>query len=255
MNVGKMEGEKVAVILPSYNSLKTIDRAISSVVNQSYKNWVLYIIDDCSVDGSYDYINEKYNNPKIKLIKNNVNLGAAQTRNAGINFSKEPILAFIDSDDEWLPEKLEIQVKSLSSGNNMAVTAYNYIRNEAESVFVSYKKNKLTKNDFLKKKFRICFSSLLLHRRDGVFFESIGHEDFYYIYKNLIPSGYISVVNKAMVNYYECAGSLSSNKVKAAKWHYKILQSIYKNKIKRYYYFIWYAIKAVEFKLKVRGRS
>jgi len=101
----------VSIITPLYNSQAFIAETINSVLNQSYKNWELILIDDCSSDNTLDIVSEfitKHNN--IKLIKNANNSGAAISRNKGIEAAKGDYIAFLDADDLWKPEKLEKQI-------------------------------------------------------------------------------------------------------------------------------------------------
>ena len=101
----------VSIIVPSYNSEKFIGNTITSIVNQSYKNWELLIIDDCSKDGTVNIVKSfASGDSRIKLHINEVNVGAGKTRNHGIEKSVGRFVAFLDSDDQWLPHKLETQL-------------------------------------------------------------------------------------------------------------------------------------------------
>jgi len=105
-----MNSEKeplVSVVMPVYNSEKYLQRAIDSVFNQSYKNYEFIIIDDGSTDGSVEIINE-YKNKIVYVYQENA--GASAARNKGIEVSKGELIAFLDSDDLWYPDKLKIQV-------------------------------------------------------------------------------------------------------------------------------------------------
>lgn len=99
----------ISIIMPSYNTGKYIKDSIDSIIAQTYKNWELIIIDDCSTDNSNEII-ESYSEPRIRLLKNKTNLGAALSRNSGLREAKGKYIAFIDSDDIWVSEKLEKQV-------------------------------------------------------------------------------------------------------------------------------------------------
>ncbi|OQX91514.1 MAG: hypothetical protein B6D58_07700 [candidate division Zixibacteria bacterium 4484_95] len=98
----------VSVITPLYNSEKYIGETIESVIGQTYHNWEMVIVDDCSTDSSADIV-EKYSkkDPRIRLIKCEKNFGGpARPRNIGIKNAKGEYIAFLDSDDRWYPEKL-----------------------------------------------------------------------------------------------------------------------------------------------------
>lgn len=244
----------VGIILPVYNAKETVGRAINSVLNQSYSNWILYIIDDCSSDDSYTMIKDTYKDSRIVYYRNKKNLGAAESRNAGIRACKEDILCFIDSDDEWHSCKLDLQVKEILGGEKLVFTDYYYVNDVNDKYTVSERAGYLTKNDFLKKKFRVCFSSVCLVKKENIFFKNIGHEDFDYLFKYFSIYTKAKVINKELVFYYESKNSLSSNKLKSAKWHYSILGDVFKSNILRFYYFSWYIYKAFQFRRKVKGK-
>ncbi|KOY50664.1 Glycosyl transferase family [Polaribacter dokdonensis DSW-5] len=103
----------VSVIIPSYNRGSTIKLAIQSVLDQTYKNIEVIVIDDGSTDNTEEIILE-LNSDKVSYYKNAKNIGACGSRNRGINLAKGDYIAFQDSDDEWLPEKLERQLEFLS---------------------------------------------------------------------------------------------------------------------------------------------
>lgn len=108
-----MEG-LVSVILPNYNYAVYLKQSISSVLEQTYKNIELILIDDASTDGSF-YIMRKYNfDVRVKIIRNRVNRGVSACRNKGIELATGEYLCFIDADDFWYPEKIECQLKSMS---------------------------------------------------------------------------------------------------------------------------------------------
>lgn len=108
MNSTQKQGNSVAisVIIPLYNKEKYISRCLNSVFSQTYKNFEVIVVDDGSTDGGPDIV-RRYNDPRLRLIKQE-NAGPGAARNRGIRESKAALLAFIDADDEWLPEFLEV---------------------------------------------------------------------------------------------------------------------------------------------------
>lgn len=104
------ENPLVSVIIPTYNRAQTIIRSIRSVLNQSYQNYEIIVVDDGSTDNTEEVI-MKMNSQKIKYIKHSHNKGAAAARNTGIKAAKGEYIAFQDSDDEWHPDKLKKQVE------------------------------------------------------------------------------------------------------------------------------------------------
>lgn len=109
-----MEKDLVSIIMPSYNTGKYISESIDSVVNQTYSNWELIIVDDCSVDDT-DEIVSAYNDSRIKYLKNATNSGAAYSRNYALREARGEWIAFLDSDDVWVDNKLEVQIKFMQS--------------------------------------------------------------------------------------------------------------------------------------------
>ena len=103
---------KISVIIPTYNRKKTLARAIQSVINQSLSPYEILIIDDGSNDGTKEWVKENFQN--VKYIYQN-NHGVSSARNIGIENAYGDWVAFLDSDDEWLPNKLFEQVKSIQS--------------------------------------------------------------------------------------------------------------------------------------------
>lgn len=108
----------VSIIMPSYNTEKYIFESIESVIAQTYKNWELLIIDDCSEDLTIQII-QKYLKvyPNIFLIQLEKNSGAAVSRNKGIEKANGEYIAFLDSDDLWEENKLEIQINFMKENN------------------------------------------------------------------------------------------------------------------------------------------
>ncbi|EPL1075757.1 glycosyltransferase family 2 protein, partial [Pluralibacter gergoviae] len=157
-----MENYSISIIMPAYNCRATIKRAVESVINQTYSNWHLYIINDRSEEDLHDILSIYQGHNKITIIHNEKNVGAANSRNIGIDMSKEDYIAFLDSDDEWLCDKLNKQMIAINNGYNIVITSYNYISKKKNSII--YNSDEISIKPFLKKKMRVCFSSLL-HKR------------------------------------------------------------------------------------------
>jgi len=115
----------VSVIIPAYNRAHLIGRAIKSVLNQAYQDFELIIIDDCSTDNTDEVVREfQKKDNRIIYLKHDQNKGGSAARNTGIKVSKSEYIAFLDSDDEWLPEKLEIQMEAILKQNVSMVTCF-----------------------------------------------------------------------------------------------------------------------------------
>lgn len=130
----------VSVIIPSYNHAKFISEAIESVLNQTYQDLELVIVDDCSPDNSVDIIS-KFKDKRIRFYKNDVNQGAVYTTNYAISLSKGKYLALINSDDIWETNKLELQVKFLEENKE-----YDAVFSNAS--FVNEEKKALSKVEY-----------------------------------------------------------------------------------------------------------
>lgn len=101
--------EKISVVLPTYNRCKTINRAVSSVLNQTYSEIELIIVDDASTDATENVISNIHDS-RIRYIKLDKNVGPSRARNIGVDEAKSNYIAFMDSDDEWYSTKLERQM-------------------------------------------------------------------------------------------------------------------------------------------------
>ena len=127
-------GDLVSVIMPSYNTEKYIAESIRSVLAQTYENWELIIVDDCSSDHT-DEIVAAFKDDRICYIKNEQNCGAAISRNRAIDAAKGRYIAFLDSDDLWHPEKLERQLRFMQdTGAAFSFTAYDKIDGEGQKL-------------------------------------------------------------------------------------------------------------------------
>lgn len=99
----------VSVIIPTYNRAHLVGRAIRSVLNQTYQDFEIIVVDDGSTDNTEEVV-KSFNDPRIRYIRHEKNRGGSAARNTGIRATYGEFIAFLDSDDEWLPEKLEKQV-------------------------------------------------------------------------------------------------------------------------------------------------
>ena len=121
----------VSIIMPSWNTAQFIAESIQSVINQTYKNWELLIVDDCSTDDTDNIVEPFLTDARIKYFKNEKNSGAALTRNRAMREAKGEWIAFLDSDDLWMPEKLEKQIRFMNEHNyTLSFTEYEKIDEE-----------------------------------------------------------------------------------------------------------------------------
>ncbi len=121
----------VSIIMPSWNTGRFIAESIQSVLNQTYQNWELIIVDDCSTDNT-DNVVALFSDQRIRYLHNEVNSGAALTRNRALREAQGEWIAFLDSDDLWKPEKLEKQIAFMVN-NHYIFSYHEYVKIDEES--------------------------------------------------------------------------------------------------------------------------
>ena len=130
-----LEKELVSVIIPTYNRKHTIKRCIDSVLAQTYRAFEIIIVDDCSTDGTMEYVDELYGaitDINIIYVRNDDNLGASASRNVGVSYANGDYIAFHDSDDEWLPDKLEKQMAAFLQADEKVGLVYSMFEHRGE---------------------------------------------------------------------------------------------------------------------------
>lgn len=149
-----MSAPLVSVIMPLYNCERYVREAVDSVLAQTYGNLELIVVDDCSSDASPQII-ELYGDSRIRLLRHEVNRGAAAARNTAIEHARGDYIAFLDSDDAWYPDKLEKQMAFMDrKGAALSFTAYetieedgshrNYVKVPATIDYRGFLKNTVT---------------------------------------------------------------------------------------------------------------
>ena len=163
-----MEKDLVSIIMPSYNTAPYIGETIQSVLNQTYQNWEIIIMDDCSTDNT-DEVVASIKDERIKYFHNEKNSGAAVSRNRALREAQGRWIAFLDSDDIWMPEKLEKQISFMeSNGYSFSYTNYEEIDVDGNSTGVKVTgPNKVTKTGM----FNYCWLGCLTVMYDA---EKIG---------------------------------------------------------------------------------
>lgn len=243
---------KVSIILPTFNSEKFIFHTIKSVINQTYQVWELIIIDDNSTDNSVDIILSFMElDNRIMLFRNEKNLGAAFSRNLGINNSSGRFIAFIDSDDIWYSNKLEIQIDFMIRNNYpISFTEYSLIDESGKSLNKTIKTViKIDYKGYLKNTIIGMSTSMIDSTITGSFqFINIRTRQDTYLWISLLKRGIIAYgIDIPLVEYRVRANSISANKIKAAQrvWHiyYKIEKLGLFNSI---YYFVLYGYNAIK---------
>jgi glycosyltransferase involved in cell wall biosynthesis len=155
----------VSVVIPAYNRHSTLPYCLTSVLNQTYPVSEIIVVDDGS-SKPLDQLIERFSDPRIRLICHPNHLGAQQARNTGITEAKEDWIAFLDSDDEWLPNKLQKQVDALKKSNGLICCTDGYQKGHQGLSHLHLLKNKIPENTFsqiLKHSF-LMFQGLLVNK-------------------------------------------------------------------------------------------
>jgi len=216
---------KVSIILPNYNSSKTIVATINSILRQTYKNWELVIVDDCSDTKTKNILAKFKKIKKIKIFYLKKNKGTAYCRNIAIKNSKSHYLAFIDSDDLWETNKLKLQIKFMEI-NNYDFT-YTYYKTFAENKYIIKEiivPNKFNFESFTKNT-SISTSSMILKRKltNGIkFFNTKICEDYFYKCQLLKKIEYAHCYPDYLSSYQIRQNSLQSNRFKNLYWMWTI---------------------------------
>ncbi len=245
----------VSVIVPVFNTRNFIIDSIYSVINQTYSNWELIIVNDNSTDDSYELIKyciscNNVINQKVKIINNTSNLGVVCSRNIGVEVAKGDFIAFLDSDDIWHRDKLKKQINFMKKNNiNWSFTNYQRITEN---------------NEYLKKVLcplkKIEYSSLLRSNYIGILTtvyccKSIGKQYFqhnkfrredYLLWIKLVNLGEIAYLLPEVLAYYRVRkASMSSNKIKMLKKNIQLLSSLRLNVFQIIYYSTTYIIQGI----------
>lgn len=240
-----------SIVMPCYNSGTYIRQAINSVRGQTYRDWELLVVDDGSTDNSADIIKGmEQMDGRIKYLKTNVPSGSPIVpRNIGLENALGRYIAFLDSDDAWLPNKLERQMKMFEQYEDMAICFSNY-----EKMTEQGERN----NRIIKAPSVTTYKQLLLGNVIGcltavydtekvgkVFFQNHSHED-YILWLDILKRGYVARnTNTVEALYRVRENSVSSNKLKTLSWQWDIYRNVEKiGLLRSSYYFINYAYRA-----------
>ncbi len=219
----------VSIITPSYNTGKYISKTIESVLSQTYSNWEMIIIDDCSTDDTDKIVNKFSNDKRIKFIKNKKNCGAAISRNIALKEANGEYIAFLDSDDVWNKDKLEKQIKFMEDNNYyFTYTNYEMIDEKSKSLnkFVTGPK-KITKFKMYNFCWPGCLTVMYNQNRVGVIqIENLPKNNDYAIWLKVIEKNNCYLLNENLAKYRIREGSISrSSKIKLIKYHYSLFRN------------------------------
>ena len=235
----------VSIIMPLYNSEKFLSSSIESVVKQTYKNWELIIVDDRSTDNSLQKAIEymKKDN-RIKIIKLQENSGPAIARNTGIEAANGKFIAFLDSDDMWLPDKLELQLNFMRKTNaSFSYTAYKKVNEDGEYRGIVSVPESVTYKKLLNTNVIGCLTAIYNCENLGkIYMPNIKKRQDYALWLKILKKEEQAYgLNIPLAIYCVRNASVSSNKFKAASYQWKIYRDIEKiNILKSLYHFINY---------------
>jgi glycosyltransferase involved in cell wall biosynthesis len=236
-----------SIIMPAYNSSKTITLSIESALNQTYNKFELIIVDDFSSDGTREII-DKYQKYDIRVSGYFLekNMGVSYARNCAIRLARGKFITFLDSDDIWLPTKLQ---KQLNVFNDGALVIYSqYIR-----FYESGNHTTVVVPLYLDYRSLLCGNCIgnLTGAYDceklGKFYQNaVGHED-YLMWLRILKTGVVAIgIQESLAMYRVVSTSLSRNKLKSACWTWIIYRKHLDLSIMRTMYcFFMYMINSI----------
>ncbi len=246
-----MKDELVSIIIPVYNAEKFIDETINSVLDQTYKNWELILVNDCSKDNSEKLIQKYLKDSRIRLINNKTNSRAAISRNNGIKKANGRYICYLDADDKWDKEKIEKQVIFMKEKDcAFSFTSYEFaddkcIPNGKKVIvpdIINYKE--ALKNTTIWTS-TVMFDMKKLSKKD-IYMPNVKSEDTASWWSILKKVDYAYGLKYILSFYRRTEGTLSSNKFEAIKRIWNLYRNVeHLNIFKSMYCFTWYAFRAV----------
>jgi glycosyltransferase involved in cell wall biosynthesis len=237
--------QKVAVIMPCFNCQGTVSTAVQSVLSQRFTNLKLYAVDDCSTDGTSKILSRFAKlDDRVVHKTNTMNCGVAYSRNVAMALSREDVVAFIDADDIWSPEKLEKQYALLKRSNDDVVGSH-------AAYFSFLDKDPLSTCKYRPAKHRVGYLDLLRHNyignctgvyvrsriREGLFQNEIRHEDYDFWLQVSQHGDIVSAGAQPLAAYRQSINSLSANKLRSQMWHWSVMSKFVPNYAMRLTYF------------------
>lgn len=226
-----MSSPTVSVITPLYNSAPFLSSTIKSVVDQTIGDWEMILADDCSTDGSLD-IARAYSNgdPRIRLLRLSENSGPAAARNLAVEAARGRYIAFLDSDDQWLPGKLEKQLAFMErEGVSFTHTYYEMITESGQSTGkVLRAPSELAYVDMLKSNqigcLTVMYDTAVLGK---VYMPLIRKRQDYGLWLAIlkkVPRAYC--LPETLALYRQRTGSVSSNKVELLSYNWRLFRQV-----------------------------
>lgn len=238
----------ITVVTPAYNSENFIGETIMSVINQTYKNWEMIIVDDFSNDDTVNIIKKIQDiDNRIKLVQTKENNGPAVARNIALNMARGRFIAFLDSDDLWTPEKLEKQLNFMIKKNiAFSFTQYVHISESGEEGNIVRVPNEVSYHDLLKHNMIGCLTVMIdTHKTGKIQMVNLRTRQDYVLWLYLCKKGFIAHgLQETLAKYRNVTGSISSNKWKVAIQNWKVYREVENlNIVYSTWYFINYLLK------------
>lgn len=244
---------KVSVITPAYNAAKFLKQTVESVQKQTFTDWEMIIVDDCSTDDTYKIAKKLSESDKrIKVLQNRINSGVAVTRNVALDAAAGEYMAFLDADDLWLPQKLEKQVNFMDSGQYV-LTYTDYQRFDSDT---GKQQKKIVRAPDIMTAKKIygdtsigCLTVMVNRNKSGPFhMPLINHTEDNITWQDILARGYKGYRLGEVLSLYRVGySSLTGSKKKAAKQQWSTYRDYYKfSMLKSSLYFASYALHALE---------
>lgn len=237
----------ISIIMAAYNAEKTIEQAINSVLSQTYTNFELLVVNDCSKDRTVELVKDIVaKDSRVRLISNVKNSGVSYTRKHGLEEAKGDWIAILDSDDAWEPEKLEKQIELQRRTNaDLLFTGSAFMDSEGHPIdWYLHAPKEVTYRQLLKQNV-LSNSSALVRKELYAKHYAIGdgmHEDFA-IWLSILKKGTKAYgVDEPLLIYRIAKSSKSGNKFKAAKMNWNTYRYVGLNLIEAAYYECWYMV-------------
>ncbi len=222
--------DQVSIVMPAYNAEKFIAEAILSVQAQTYSNWELLIVDDCSTDDTAGIV-ERFarEDTRIRYYKQPENAGAAKARNKAIEMAQGRYLAFLDSDDLWTPDKLEVQIGYMQRENvSFSCSIYGKIDENGRDL------NRIADRPGVRGYWELLKdcpgNSTVIYDTQGlgkIYVSNIRKRNDYVLWLDVIKkAGTLHCMDRVLGYHREREGSISSNKLSLVKYHWTIYRDM-----------------------------
>lgn len=238
----------VSIIMPAYNAENTLSQAVTSVLSQTYRNFELIIIDDCSTDAT-STLAHGFGDSRIRVLTNQKNSGASQTRHNGVSSARGQWLAFLDSDDAWAPDKLEKQLRVQKERNaDLVFTGSAFIdQSSTPKDWTLHVPETISYRKLLKQNL-ISNSSVLVRKDYFLSCECLCgglHEDFV-CWLRMLKSGALACgIDEPLLIYRLSPTSKSGNKLKAAKMNWRAYRTAGLCIPEAAYYMVFYTVNSL----------